>query len=106
MAEAASTHEAPLERMSFKGSLDSVRQYSNAMAQAKSKAMANQLWADLLLNLVRDLVPFRPGRQEPRALKRRPKPYPLLTQPRHKFKEIPHRSRYRKNKPRNLRGLN
>jgi hypothetical protein len=106
MAEAASVHEAPLERMSFKGSLDSVRQYSSAMAQAKSKAMANQLWADLLLNLVRDLVPFRPGTQEPRALKRRPKPYPLLTQPRHKFKEIPHRSRYRKNKPRNLRGLN
>lgn len=86
--------------------MDSVRQYSSAMPQAKTKAMANQLWADLLLNLARDLVPLRPGRQEPRAVKRRPKQYPLLTQPRHKFKEILHRSRYRKNKPRNLRRLN
>jgi hypothetical protein len=106
MAEAASVHEAPLERISFRGSLDSVRQYSSAMAQAKTKAMANQLWADLLLNLVRDLVPLRPDRNEPRATKKRPKPYPLLNKPRHRFQEVPHRSRYWKNKPRNLQKLN
>ncbi len=37
----------------------------------------------------------RPGRSEPRAVKRRLKPYPLLTTHRAKCEEIPHRSRYR-----------
>ncbi len=37
MAEAASAHQAALERVSFKGSLDAVRHFSHAMAQAKSR---------------------------------------------------------------------
>ncbi len=37
----------------------------------------------------------RPGRREPRCLKRRPKNYQLLTLPRHKMEEMKHRSRYR-----------
>ena len=45
--------------------------------------------------LAGDLVPDRPGRREPRAVKRRPKPYSWLTQPRHQFIEIPHRNAYR-----------
>ena len=43
-----------------------------------------------------DLVPERPGRQGPRAVKRRPRPYPLLTAPRRSYKEIRHRNRYRR----------
>ena len=31
--------------------------------------------------------PHRPGRVEPRAVKRRPKPYPLLTKPRHEARK-------------------
>ena len=58
-----------------------------------------QLLADLLTVIADDPVPERPGRSEPRARKRRPKPYPLLNKPRRQFKEIPHRSRYRKNHP-------
>jgi hypothetical protein len=37
------------------------------------------------------LIDIRPFRQEPRALKRRPKPFPLLTAPRHVFRENPHK---------------
>jgi hypothetical protein len=106
MAEAAGLHDAPLERISFKGTLDALRQFSNAIAQARNQKMRRQLWADLLLTLARDLVPDRPGRQEPRALKRRLKCYPLLTKPRHRYREIPHRNKYRKGKRRNLRALN
>jgi len=106
MAEAACTYQADLERLSFKGTVDGVRQYSFAMAQARSKRMRRRLWDDLLINLVRDQVPERPDRREPRAVKRRPKPYPLLNQPRRKFVEISHRSRYWKGRPRNYRGLN
>jgi hypothetical protein len=89
MAEAVGTYEADLERVSFKGTVDAVRQYSAAIDKARNRKMRGQLWEDLLRNLTRDLVPLRPGRQEPRAVKRRPKPYPLLNQPRHAFVEIP-----------------
>ena len=100
MAEAACLHEADLERISFKGTLDALRQYSAAISAARNQKLRKQLWQDLLINLVRDQVPFRPDRSEPRAIKRRPKPYPLLNKPRRKFKEIPHRTRYWKGHPR------
>jgi len=106
MAEAVATYPVDLERVSFKGSVDALRQYSNAISQARNQKMRDQLWEDLLLNLARDLVPSRPHREEPRAVKHRPKPYPLLNRPRRRFKEIPHRNRYWKGNPRNYRRLN
>jgi hypothetical protein len=106
MAEAAAQDGVDLERVSFKGTVDALRQYSAALAQARTRTLRRQLWEDLLLNLARDLVPHRPHRQEPRAVKRRPKPYPLLNRSRRRFVEISHRSRYWKGRPRNYRGLN
>ena len=106
MAEAALVHDAELDRLSFKGSLDAWRQYSTAIDRARNRRMRRQLWQDLLLNLALDLVPLRPGRREPRAVKRRPKPFPLLNQPRKRFKTVPHRNRYWKSKPRKTKALN
>jgi len=106
MAEVVARYAVDLERVSFKGSVDALRQYSAQMAKAPSRRLRRQLWEDLLLNLARDLVRHRPNRLEPRAVKRRPKPYPLLNQPRHRFREIPHRNRYWKGHPRNYRSLN
>jgi hypothetical protein len=106
MAEAVAHYRVPLERISFKGSLDALRQYSAAIAQAPNRNLRQALWKDLLLNLARDLVPLRPNRREARAVKHRPKAYPLLNQPRCKFVEISHRSRYWKGRPRNYRDLN
>lgn len=106
IAQAVASHHVDLERVSFKGSVDALRQYSDAIAQARSQKMRRQLWEDLLWNLVRDLVRQRPHRTEPRAVKRRPKPYPLLNQPRRRFVEISHRNRYWKGRPRNYRDLN
>jgi hypothetical protein len=105
MAQAAVQEEVALERISFKGTVDALRQYSNAMAQARNRKLRRQLWRDLLFNLARDLVPLRPNRREPRAVKHRPKPYPLLNKPRRRFVEITHRSRYWKGRPRNYRSL-
>jgi len=96
MAQAAARHDVPLERLSFKGTVDSVRQFSIAIAQAPSKKKQKQLMAQLLEVIACDEVPERLGRREPRALKRRPKPYQLLNRPRHLMKELPHRSKYRK----------
>ena len=105
IAEAVARYPVDLERVSFKGSVDALRQYSDAIAKARNPKMRRQLWEDLLLNLARDLVRYRPNRQEPRAIKRRPKPFPLLNQPRHRFVEISHRNRCWKGGPRKYRNL-
>jgi hypothetical protein len=106
MAQALTQADIQLEEMSFKGAVDALRQYSAAIAQARNRKLRSQLWEDFLLNLARDLVPRRPNRREPRALKRRPKAYPLLNRHRRRFVEISHRSRYWKGRPRRFRDLN
>jgi putative transposase len=74
MAEAAALYEVDLERISFKGPMDAVRQYSAAIAPARNQKLRRLLGEDLLVNLVRDQLPLRPNRYEPRAVNRRPKP--------------------------------
>jgi hypothetical protein len=95
MLEAARRHAVALERISFAGGLAAARRYSEALAQARTQRCRRQLLDDLFRVLASDLVPDRPGRREPRAVKRRPKPYPRLMNHRHKFLEIPHQNRYR-----------
>jgi hypothetical protein len=102
-AQASALHDVPMERISFKGTVDASRQFSLAIAQARSQKQQRELVAELLCVLALDAVPERPGRREPRAVKRRPKPYPLLNKPRHQFKEIAHRSKYRKNQPKKIK---
>ena len=100
MLEAARRHRVPLERVSFAGSLAAARRYGEALLQTRSQRQRQQLMEEMIATLATDLVPDRPGRREPRALKRRPKPYPLLTCHRHQFKEIEHRDRdYLKKQP-------
>jgi len=96
MVQAGAINSVALDRISFKGTVDSLRQFSLAIAQAGSKKKQNQLIAQLFEIVARDHVPERPNRREPRALKRRPKTYDRLNRPRHLMKEIPHRSNYRK----------
>ena len=103
LVQAGAINDVGLDRMSFKGTVDSVRQFSMAIAQARSKRKQRQLIIELLETIARDEVPDRPHRKEPRAVKRRPKAFPLLNKPRHKFKEIFHRNRYWKSNPRKSR---
>jgi hypothetical protein len=103
MAQAARTHGVPLDRVSFKGSLDAVRQFSHAMAQAKAKKKRERLWAQLLRSLAADLVPQRPGRREPRAVKRKKNRYPRLVGPRRQFRD--HLKRHDRRKLSRLRKL-
>jgi hypothetical protein len=94
MLEAARRHRVPLERVSFAGSLAAARRYGEALLQARAKRQRLELTNELFATLAADLVPDRPGRREPRAVKRRPKPYPLLTRHRHNFRDIGHRDRH------------
>jgi hypothetical protein len=74
--------------------LAAARRYSEALAQARSRRRRRELLDDLFRVLASDQVPDRPGRREPRAIKRRPKPYPRLMCHRHHFREIQHQNRY------------
>jgi hypothetical protein len=87
MTQAASEHQVDLYRISFTGAMDALRHFASVMAQVKTAKKCRQLWEELLRILAEDLVPERPGRREPRAVKRRPKPYPRLNKPRRQFRE-------------------
>jgi hypothetical protein len=93
MAQAAQNHEVELERISFKGCLDGFRQFSKALARLggpKNAKKRDRLWNRFLRALAQDLVPERPGRREPRAVKRKRK-YDDLNKPRRQWKDRPGR---------------
>lgn len=96
MFNAAQTHRIPVERISFKGALVTIREWTPLLAADLEESQRRWMTALLLKYLASDLLPSRPNRSEPRARKRRPKNYPLLTKPRIIFMEIPHRNRYKK----------
>jgi hypothetical protein len=81
MLEAARTHQAPLRRISFKGALTAMRQWAPLLHDATGKRRES-LYEDLFGVIASDLLPVRPNRVEPRAVKRRPKAYQLMTKPR------------------------
>lgn len=92
MQRAALTHDVDLNRLSFKGCLDTVRQFANATCGAEDKPRTISAMVDEMLSAIaRDLNPHRPGRSEPRVKKRRPKNYRLMTKPRHEMEPLPHR---------------
>jgi hypothetical protein len=82
MAEAAGIHHVDLELISFKGSVDTLRQFSLVIAQARSRRQQSQLICAMLAALAADPLPHRPHRIEPRSQKRRRKDYPFLIKPR------------------------
>lgn len=95
LAQAARDHAAPLEQLSFTGTLVALRTFAAAAAQARTRCARRRLWAAMLARLAADPVPFRPGRHEPRAVKRRPKPFPRLDRPRHLYRDLRHGARFR-----------
>ena len=66
-------------------------------ARERSRKKREELWAHLLETLAADLVPERPGRREPRAVKRKKNKYPRLNVPRRQFRDHPKRNVRRKN---------
>ena len=104
MLQASRQYHVDRRRLSFKGTVDSARQFAMAVAEARSRKKQKQLMDKLLQTIAVDLLPDRPGRREPRAVKRRPKPCAWLTKPRHLFKDSQHRNRYWKRNPRKTKG--
>jgi len=86
MAEAARVERIKPRRLSFKGSLHTVRAFEQGHLYDPSRIKAD---LPRLLELVaQKRLDDRPDRYEPRAVKRRPKPHPLLTMPRKAAKRL------------------
>jgi hypothetical protein len=97
MIESAQTHHILYERLSFKGSISTVRQWAPILAPPTlSHSKRSRLFARMIFYIAKDQLPRRPNRVEPRAIKRRPSGYQFLMQPRHAFREISHRRKYKK----------
>ena len=82
MAQAAFFGHVLPWQLSFKAALQMVRAFEENLRHAPHGKLATRR-AYLLAGIARLRLPHRPGRVEPRAVKRRPKPYPRLTRPRH-----------------------
>jgi Transposase DDE domain len=81
MARAAEAHAAEPRRLSFKGAMQTMRAFAEAM-RSSGPARRGELESEMLRAIATHRVGDRPGRVEPRAKKRRPKPHRLLTVPR------------------------
>jgi hypothetical protein len=91
LQDSARTHGVALDRLSFKGALATLRHWAPLMMKA-SPRQQRLTYESILLALAADLVPLRPNRSEPRAVKRRPKVYQLLTKPRRDMVVSPSRA--------------
>jgi len=82
--DAASRRGLPPRSLSFKGALQHLVAHADLFTHYRAHRRASAF--SRLLDLVaQQTLPHRPGRIEPRVRKRRPKNYPLMTQPRHQL---------------------
>ena len=80
MVEAAILSDQQPHQISFKASADTLRHYRKALWQCRDGPCKRQrIVNDLPLIVASKQVGQRPNRVEPRAVKRRPKSYQLLT---------------------------
>ena len=98
MQDIAHRYQMELARLSFKGTVDALRQwralFENAPAPPRATGKLRRLFYQ---SIATDPLLVRPGRSEPRAVKRRPKNFRLLTKPRHEM--VVERCRKQSQKP-------
>ena len=87
MWQAAREHGQNLHRLSFAGTMDRLNALGPYLWFFAGTAKAQLLYAWLLRCMAADLLPYRPNRIEPRALKRRPKEYDRLNRPREQMRQ-------------------
>ena len=94
MADIAATYQVAIERISFKGTLDALRQWQPLFENGPRGARVSRKRIEQFYQTVADdpLI-LRSERSEPRAVKRRPKNYRLLTKPRPKMVVKPSRKK-------------
>ena len=86
MAEAARVAKIEPRKLSFKGALHTVRAFEEGHLYEAARIEANLPRLVKLISKKR--VGDRPDRYDPRAVKRRPKPHPLLGMPRREAQRL------------------
>jgi hypothetical protein len=81
MAQAAPLTHAARTRLSLQGTRQHFSQTLPLIATT-TRPTRQRLYQHLLKAVAADLLPDRPNRREPRVVKRRPKPFPRMRQPR------------------------
>lgn len=81
MAQAAAVHGALPRRLSFSAAKTLIHNFAPYLSSA-SGAEYQRIEIELIQAIGRCRVPHRPGRKEPRAVKRRVQKYSYLTKPR------------------------
>lgn len=82
MLEAAKRHGADLDALSFAGAQQRALALMSYWNRCATQGQRRQMIDRLLEWIAADRLPTRPNRIEPRCVKRRPKPYPYLFEPR------------------------
>ena len=79
----AASYQVDIGRLSFKGTLDALRQWQPLFEGGHKGIRVSRKSVQLFYQIVAaDPLILRPDRSEPRAVKRRPKNFRLLTKPR------------------------
>jgi Transposase DDE domain len=86
MAEAARVEQIEPRKLSFKGALHTIRAFEESHLYEATRMAADLPRLAELIGQKR--VGDRPDRYEPRAVKRRPKPHPLLRMPRREAQKL------------------
>lgn len=84
MLQASFKNNIPIRQISFKGTVQILNAFQSKI-ELLNKEKLPSIFEALLNAVAGHRVGNRPGRSEPRAVKRRPKPYPLLAIPRSQY---------------------
>ena len=95
MLKAADQANVPVRMISFKASIQTLRQWEPLLKADMSAAEQARLLSLLCDSLAGSIIHSRPGRSEPRCKKRRPKNFQRMTRPRHEMQVTPHRGKAR-----------
>jgi len=94
MLKAADKANVAVRMISFKASIQALRQWEPLLKPEMNSQEQARLLSLLCDSIAVSVIHARPGRREPRCVKRRPKNYQRMTRPRHEMQETPHRSKY------------
>ena len=87
MQTAATLHGHAPETMSFKGTVDRIKQWAWPIIVAQNASQRERLHSKLLESIAEDPVISRPHRYEPRVVKRRAKAYDSMKRPRQQYRD-------------------
>jgi hypothetical protein len=95
MLKAADKADVPVRLISFKASVQALRQWEPLLKSELTTREQARLLSLLCDSIASSVIHPRPGRREPRCKKRRPKNFQRLTKPRQEMQETPHRGKSR-----------